>query len=54
MTEREILQRYSTPGLRKRELSRTAKKQHLASAYRLTGDDAKRILDEMYGPEQEM
>jgi hypothetical protein len=48
MTEAEILAKYSTPGLRKGELSRAAKKLHLASCYRTTGEEASRILDQIY------
>lgn len=49
MTEAEILAKYSTPGLRKYELSRAAKKQHLATNYRTTGEEADRVLDQLYG-----
>jgi uncharacterized protein (DUF2267 family) len=52
MTEQEILERYSTPGLRRRELSRTAKKAHLATLRRpITGEEAEKVLAELY-PEQ--
>jgi hypothetical protein len=48
--EEEILRRHSTPGLRRTELTRAAKKAHLASL-RLVGEEAEKILDELY-PEQ--
>lgn len=51
--EEEILQYYSTPGLRKNALSRNAKRNHLAAAYKMVGERANKILDEMYGPETE-
>jgi hypothetical protein len=47
MTEQEILARYSTPGLRKHELSRSEKKAHLESL-RITGEAAERILARLY------
>jgi hypothetical protein len=47
MTEQEILARYSTPGLRKHELSRSEKKAHLESL-RITGEAAERILTRLY------
>ena len=50
--EEEVLVRYSTASLRKNELSRRAKQDHLASNYRVTGADADKILDELYGPDQ--
>lgn len=50
MTEQEILARYSTPGLRKHELTRSEKKAHLASL-RITGEEAERILARLY-PEE--
>lgn len=37
-------------GLKKRELSRNAKKDHLATLG-VKGEEAKLILDQMYGPE---
>lgn len=36
-------------GLRRNELSRSAKKDHLASIYKITGKRAKDILDKLYG-----
>ncbi len=52
MSEREILDRYSTPGLRKNSLSRTAKKDQLAGI-KVTGADAEKILDQLYGSESQ-
>lgn len=49
--EQSILDKYSTPSLRRGELSRSAKKVHLASAYGKRGDEAELILKEMYGDE---
>lgn len=49
-SEDKILQRYSTPGLRKNELDRSAKKDQLAGQ-RLTPDEIHIILDKIYGPE---
>jgi hypothetical protein len=45
--EEGILARHSTPGLRKRELDRIAKKDHLGSLG-IKGEDAAKILDQMY------
>jgi hypothetical protein len=49
MTETEIFGRYSTPGLRKCELARAAKKDHLASIG-VKNDDATKVLDQLYPP----
>jgi hypothetical protein len=49
--ERVVLAQYSTPGLRKTELSRGAKKDQLGSLG-IKGKRADDILDELYGPEQ--
>ena len=52
MTESEILAKYSTPGLRKKELSRSAKKTHLQESQKhLRLDEINKILDDLYGPE---
>jgi hypothetical protein len=45
--EEEILARHSTPGLRKRELTRQAKKDHLDSM-NIKGEEAEKILNEIY------
>lgn len=50
--EEEILRRHSTPGLRKQELDRAAKKDHLGSLG-IRGDEASKILDSMYPETQE-
>jgi hypothetical protein len=47
MTEQETLERYSTPGLRKHELSRAEKKAHLAGM-KIVGEDAEKILAQLY------
>lgn len=51
--EEEILARHSTPGLRRCELGRSAKKGHLDSLG-VRGEDARKILDAIYGPELAM
>jgi hypothetical protein len=45
--EEEILAKHSTPGLRKHELTRLAKKDHLGSM-NIKGPEAEKILNEMY------
>lgn len=53
MTEQEILQRYSTPSLRRNELTRAGKKWHLhdmRKKYGWSADDIEKILDELYPP----
>jgi hypothetical protein len=47
VTEAEILAAYSTPGLRRRELSRAAKKEHLATL-KVVGEKAEEILTRLY------
>src|SRR5215471_7344554 len=52
VTEKEILQRYSTAGLRRGELSRAAKKMHLATLRRpIIGEEAEKVLAELYSEE---
>jgi hypothetical protein len=52
MTEEEILKHYSTAGLRRHELSRSAKKVHLATLRcPITGEEAEKVLAELY-PEE--
>jgi hypothetical protein len=46
----EILARYSTPGLKRHELTRAEKKFQL-DGLKITGARAKEILDALYGPE---
>jgi hypothetical protein len=48
--ETEILAAYSTPGLRRNQLSRGAKKEHLRSL-RVPEADIEKILDELYPTE---
>jgi hypothetical protein len=49
MTEQEILAAYSTPGLRRCELSHSAKKAHLATLRRpIIGEEAEKVLAELY------
>lgn len=50
--EDEVLKKHSTPSLRRNELGRFAKKEHLASNG-VRGDEAKKILDYLYGAEEE-
>lgn len=49
--ERAILENYSTPGLRKGELTRDAKRSQLDDL-RLPKEDRDKILDELYPREQ--
>jgi hypothetical protein len=50
--EEEILAKHSTPGLRKHELNRAAKKDHLNSqGMNKFPADRDKLLDTMYGPE---
>lgn len=49
--ENEVLKNYSTEGLRKKELDRAAKKDHLYGM-RLPKEVVDKILDEIYGPEE--
>jgi hypothetical protein len=51
MTEQEILARYSPPGLRRNELTRAGKKQHLQSMPRITSDEIEEILNRLYPDE---
>jgi hypothetical protein len=52
MTEEQILKLYSSPGLRKHELSRWAKKDWLSYAYpKMTKEEVTKLLDDIYGPE---
>jgi hypothetical protein len=51
--EEEILARNSTPGLRKRELTRSNKKDHLGSLG-IKGEAAEKILNEMYLPAKDV
>lgn len=52
MTEAEILAQYSTPGLRKKEMTRSAKKTHLQETQKhLRADEIEKVLHDMYGPE---
>jgi hypothetical protein len=48
MTEQEILERYSTPGLRRNVLTRTGKKAHLQTMPRITPDEIEEILARLY------
>lgn len=62
MAKRDVIpysvyqRRFTLPvNLRRNELSREAKREHLASGAasgrRIVGEEADRILDELYGPE---
>jgi len=46
----EILTRYSTPGLRRNELTRAGKKAHLQTMPRITPKEIEFVLDKLYGP----
>jgi hypothetical protein len=48
MSEQAILARYSTPGLRRNELTRAGKKRHLQSMPRITPDEIEEILNRLY------
>jgi hypothetical protein len=48
LSEQEILARYSTPGLRRNELTRAGKKWHLQGFTRITSDEIEEILDRLY------
>lgn len=52
-SEKETLEASSSSRLRRNALTRSAKKLHLASAYNIKGVDAEKILDEMYGSDQD-
>lgn len=47
-TEEDILRRYSSDGLRRGEMTREAKREHLAS-FKITGERAEEILEKLYG-----
>ena len=47
--ELEILQQYSTPGLRKNQLTRMAKEAHLRGL-KTKESDVKELCDKLYGP----
>jgi hypothetical protein len=47
--EEQVLTDHSHPRLRKNELTRRAKKEHLDSLG-VRGDDARKILDDLYNP----
>ncbi len=50
--EEQILEKHSTPGLRRGELSRNAKKEHLADSYKfLTAVEREELLDKLYPPQ---
>jgi hypothetical protein len=51
MSEREILARYSTPGLRRNVLTRAGKKSHLQSMPRITPEEIEEILNRLYPSE---
>jgi hypothetical protein len=51
MTEQEILERYSTPGLRRNVLTRAGKKWHLQDFARITPEEIEAVLDQLYPPE---
>jgi len=51
MTEQEVLDKYSTPGLRSNTMIRAAKKDQL-NGLKLHPDDRDKILDQLYGNEK--
>lgn len=52
MSEQEILDRYSTPGLRKHELDRDNKRDQLNSlGMSRLPEERDAILDQLYGPD---
>jgi hypothetical protein len=49
MTEQEILDKYSNSSLRRNQLTRQAKKEHLQNPkYALTVDEIEKLLDDLY------
>lgn len=50
--ELEVLARHSTPGLRKNQLDREGKRNHLGGI-KVSPRDAEKLLDELYPPEAE-
>ena len=48
----EILERYSTPGLKRKILSRYGMKWRLLEAYRMTAEEREKLLDDLYGVEE--
>ena len=55
MTEEEVLAKYSTPSLRRGELTRAAKKLNMqfdAQYSQMTREERDAFLDEFYGPEE--
>lgn len=52
--EEEVLAKYSTPGLKKHELSREAKKDWLSFAYpKMSREEVEKLLNEIYPPKEE-
>jgi hypothetical protein len=50
MTDQPIIDRHSAPGLKRNELSRSAKKEQL-NGMRVPKEERDKILDQLYGPE---
>jgi hypothetical protein len=48
----EALAKHGTPGLKRNQMSRHAKKWHLLENYKMTNVERDALLDELYGPEQ--
>jgi len=46
--ELDLLEKYSSPGLKRNALSRWAKWWHLSDTYRMTPEERKKLLDELY------
>lgn len=49
MDEKEIVEKYSTPGLRSNELTRWGKRQQLEQMPRMSKAEIEEILDKLYG-----
>jgi hypothetical protein len=56
MTEEEILRKYSTPGLRRNEMTRQAKKEQLQNPkYALRPEEIEGLLNQLYpAPSREL
>ena len=50
MTEQEIIDRYSTPGLRKHELTRDVKRRQLIEDHRMKPEEADALCAKLYMP----
>lgn len=48
--DQDIIDRYSTPGLKQNQLTRSAKRAQLDAAYKMTQDERDKLLDTLYPP----